>query len=134
MKELLQPTAAFDKQHSSAVIGRARAMEGTTNKATAALEKGSVTLECFGLSKVRFAGCLSVSGQRAQAPKGTPSGCWTIRHSGFLERKNQTNKFLGCVRDSHIIMFPFSTFFGKVCSKNRIPVTDESGSIKQCIS
>ena len=34
-----KPTAAFDKQHSSAGIGRARAMEGTANKATAALAK-----------------------------------------------------------------------------------------------
>ena len=38
-KEVLQTTAAFDKQHSSAEIGRARAMEGTANKATAALAK-----------------------------------------------------------------------------------------------
>ena len=34
-----QPTAAFDKQHSSAGISRARAMEGTANKAAAALAK-----------------------------------------------------------------------------------------------
>ena len=38
-KEISQATAAFDKQHSSAGIGRARAMEGTANKATAALAK-----------------------------------------------------------------------------------------------
>ena len=38
-KEVSQTTAAFDKQHSSAEIGRARAMEGTANKATAALAK-----------------------------------------------------------------------------------------------
>ena len=38
-EEISQTTAAFDKQHSSAGIGRARAMEGTANKATAALAK-----------------------------------------------------------------------------------------------
>ena len=38
-------------------------MEGTANKATAALAKGSVALEYFGLSKVRYAGYLSVSEQ-----------------------------------------------------------------------
>ncbi len=36
-------------------------MKGKANKATAALAKRSVALECFGLSKVRYAGCLSVS-------------------------------------------------------------------------
>jgi len=36
-KEVSQTTAAFDKQHSSAEIGRARAMEGTVNKAATAL-------------------------------------------------------------------------------------------------
>jgi len=36
---MLQSIAAFDKQHSSAEIGRARAMEGTANKATTALAK-----------------------------------------------------------------------------------------------
>ena len=45
-------------------------MEGTANKATAALaKKGSVALECFGLSKVRFAGCLSVSEQELRLRK-----------------------------------------------------------------
>ena len=38
-EELSKATAAFDKQHSSAEIGRARAMEGIANKATAALAK-----------------------------------------------------------------------------------------------
>ena len=36
-EEIVQPTAAFDKQHSSAEIGLARAMEGTVNKAATAL-------------------------------------------------------------------------------------------------
>jgi hypothetical protein len=36
-KKITQSTAAFDKQHSSAVIGRARAKEGTANKTTDAL-------------------------------------------------------------------------------------------------
>ena len=38
-EELSKATAAFDKQHSSAGKGRARAMEGKANKATAALAK-----------------------------------------------------------------------------------------------
>ena len=38
-KKISLSTAAFDKQHSSAEIGRARAMEGIANKATAALAK-----------------------------------------------------------------------------------------------
>ena len=46
-------------------------------------QKGSVALECFGLSKVRFAGCLSVSEQGAQALKGTASGCWRIYLARF---------------------------------------------------
>ena len=85
-KEVSQTTAAFDKQHSSAEIGRARAMEGTVNKAAAALAKGSVALECFGLSKVRCAGYLSASQIRAQAPKGTASGCRRIH----LARSDQS--------------------------------------------
>ena len=88
-KEVSQTTAAFDKQHSSAEISRARAMEGTTNKATAALaKKESVALECFGLSKVRFAGCLSVSDQEAQAPKGTASGCRRIHLARSDQRED----------------------------------------------
>ena len=38
-EELSKATAAFDKKYSSAEEGRAMAMEGTENKATAALAK-----------------------------------------------------------------------------------------------
>ncbi len=38
-EEIFHSTAAFDKQHLSAENGRARAMEGTSNKATTALAK-----------------------------------------------------------------------------------------------
>ena len=108
-------------------------MEGTANKATAALAKGSVALECFGLSKVRYAGCLSVSEQRAQAPKGTALGCWAVRLSRFLDRANHPNQFLSSMGDCNIVVLAFSPFLGKVSGEGRIPVTDELSCIKQGI-
>ena len=107
-------------------------MEGTANKATAALaKKGSVALECFGLSKVRFAGCSSVSEQGAQALKGTASGCWRIHLARSGQSEDQPDKFLGRMRYGNVVMFPFSLFLCQVCGKSRVPVADEAGGIEQ---
>ena len=108
-------------------------MEGTANRATAALAKGSVALECFGLSKVRYAGCLSVSEQRAQAPKDTASGCWTVGLSGLLDRADYPNQLLGSMGNGNIVVLALSPFLGKVSSEGRIPVTDELSCIEQGI-
>ena len=109
-------------------------MEGTANKATAALAKGSVALECFGLSKVRFAGCLSVSEQGAQVPKGTALGCRAIGLSRFLKGTDHTNQFLGSMGNGNIVVLALSAFLGQISSKGRIPVADILGRIEQGIS
>ena len=96
-------------------------------------QKGSVALECFGLSKVRYAGCLSVSEQRAQAPKGTASSCRAIGLSGLLNCANHPNQFLSSMGDCNIVVLAFSPFLGKVSGEGRIPVTDELSCIKQGI-
>ena len=96
-------------------------------------QKRSVALECFGLSKVRYAGCLSVSEQKAQAPKGTASGCWAVRFSGFLDCTDHTNQFLGSMGNGNIVVLALSPFLGKVSSEGRIPVTDELSCIEQGI-
>ena len=92
-------------------------MEGTANKTTVALAKRIVALECFGLSKVRYAGCISVSEQRAQASKGTVSGRRAIGLSGFLESTDHPNQFLGSMGNRNIIMFALSSFLGQISSK-----------------
>ena len=108
-EKISQTTAAFDKQHSSAGIGRARAMEGTATKLQPPSQKGSVALECFGLSKVRFAGCLSASQMRAQVPKGTASCCRRIWLSRSDQSENQPDKFLGRMRYGNVVVFSFGS-------------------------
>ena len=61
MKKVSEPTAALDKQPASAGNKQARAMKGTGNKTALALAGTSVALTGFGLSRVRFAGCLCVA-------------------------------------------------------------------------
>ena len=94
-------------------------------------QKGSVALECFGLSKVRYAGCLSVSEQRAQAPKGTASGCRRICLAGSDESENQPDKFLGRMRYGNVVVFSFGTLLRQICGESRIPVADEPSGIEQ---
>ena len=89
-------------------------MKDSETKATTALAKGSVALECFGLSKVRFAGCLSVSEQGAQAPKGTVSGCRRICLARSDQSKDQPDKFLGRMRYGNVVMFSFGSFLCQV--------------------
>ena len=94
-------------------------------------QKRSVALECFGLSKVRCAGYLSASQIRAQAPKGTASGCRRICLTGSDQSEDQPDKFLGRMRYGNVVMFPFSLFLCQVCGKSRVPVADEAGGIEQ---
>ena len=77
-------------------------------------QKRSVALECFGLSKVRFAGCTSVSKQGAQAPKGTVSGCRRICLARSDQSKDQPDKFLGRMRYGNVVMFSFGSFLCQV--------------------
>ena len=129
-EEIVQPTAAFDKQHSSAEIGRARTMEGTANKLQPPSPKGSVALECFGLSKVRFAGYLRASQIRAQVPKGTTSCCRRIWLARSDQSEDQPDKFFGRMRYGNVVVFSFGSLLCQICSESRIPDADEPSGIK----
>ena len=93
-------------------------------------QKGSVAHECFGLSKVRFAGCLSASQMRAQAPKGTALGCRRICLAGSDQSEDQPDKFLGSMRYGNVVMFPFGPLLCQICGESRVPVADKPGSIE----
>ena len=60
-----------------------------------ALAAGSVALECFGFSRVRFAGCLRGAEKELRLRREQQSGCRTVRLAGLHECKDQADKFLG---------------------------------------
>ena len=61
--------AALDKQQANGWLFAARATEGMIHRIEIALAPGRVPFACFGLSRVRFAGC-RVPFFSARAPKG----------------------------------------------------------------
>ena len=68
---------------------------------------------------------------RAQAPKGTASGCRRISLARSDQSEDQPDKFLGRMRYGNVVVFSFSSLLRQICGESRIPVADEPGGIEQ---
>ena len=62
------------------------------------------------------------------------SGSCKICFSRLLQSVDQPHEFLCGMRQGNIIVLTFSTFFGKVFGKDRIPMTNVLGCVVKGIS
>ena len=71
----------------------------------------------------------------AQAPKRITGlrrrGIWL---TGSLQGEDQTDKFLGSVGDSDVVVFPLSAFLCEIGSEGVIPDADVLCSIVECVT
>ena len=92
-------------------------MEGTVNKSYTRPRKKECSTRMLRFVKSSLRRLLERQRTGARAPKGTVSGCRTVRHTRLLESEDHTDQLFGSMGNGYIVVFTLSLLFGKIASE-----------------